>query len=396
MIKDSLNIWMTHYPKDDTIQQQFTDSCGTVTDHSIGVNGGELWNDVFEAMKRDYHVLSGDTRSVSAAGGWLQGVGLSHTSRQYGLGIDNVLRFEVVLPTGEIAAADACENPDLFWALRGGGGGTFGVVTRVDYKLLPPTKVVRMNLYVEPTPEARRLFLEYWVAKTPYLKNEVAGAWWGPDFAEIFFVGNGNQTELINESFLNDYDDWLENVLRAQNFTGNREYKLFESWYDAMGGENETGVLDGGQCRGCDDFAYIATRLIPQQMVIDDPTGTVDILHDIAEKHSGFGAYWLGGAVNDVPADATAVHPAMREAIYGISTYSVSGARLMRQSYPNDVTGCSFNHHGVAEPEWRTALWGDEHYQKLLDIKNKYDPNRRLNCWHCVGYQGEEFDENEI
>lgn len=125
--KDSLMIWMFYYPKDDTITKNYQNSCGTAFDAVLGIGGGEIFDDTLEAFKGDYHAVTGSCRTVSAAGGWLQGVGLSWTSRHYGVGVDNVVDFDVVLPNGTFAqGVDACNEPDLFWALRGGGGGTFG------------------------------------------------------------------------------------------------------------------------------------------------------------------------------------------------------------------------------------------------------------------------------
>ena len=76
--------------------------------------------------------------SVGAAGGYLQGGGHSPMSPMFGLTVDNVLEIDVVLANGTLLTTNACTNPDLFWALRGGGGGTFGVVTRAVYKAHEP------------------------------------------------------------------------------------------------------------------------------------------------------------------------------------------------------------------------------------------------------------------
>lgn len=124
--KDSLLIWMQNFEKNGTIYDDYTSCDGTKIYHAvIAVNGGETWNDVIEAVGTDYHVVTGGARTVSAAGGWLQGSGLSFTSRQYGLGVDQAVQFEAVLADGTMATANACENTDLFWALRGGGGTCF-------------------------------------------------------------------------------------------------------------------------------------------------------------------------------------------------------------------------------------------------------------------------------
>ena len=71
-------------------------------------------------------VVTGADHSVGAAGGWILGGGHSLLSPQYGLGVDNALQFEVVTPDGQLRTANACQEKDLFWALRGGGAG-FGV-----------------------------------------------------------------------------------------------------------------------------------------------------------------------------------------------------------------------------------------------------------------------------
>ena len=78
---------------------------------------------------------SGAAVTVGGAGGWLQGGGLGPLDRALGLGIDNALSFEVVLASGELVTADACSQPDLFWALRGGGGGNWGVVVSATSKV---------------------------------------------------------------------------------------------------------------------------------------------------------------------------------------------------------------------------------------------------------------------
>lgn len=127
-LSDSLMIWLANYPKDNSIKFNYTDSCHDGAIHStvIGINAGQNVADIAAAVKNDYHFVSANDGSVSISGGWLSGNGLSYTSRKYGLGVDNVVDFQVVLPSGISVLADRCTNADLFWALRGGGGGTFG------------------------------------------------------------------------------------------------------------------------------------------------------------------------------------------------------------------------------------------------------------------------------
>ncbi len=97
----------------------------------------------------DEHNLAlgfGDTGSVGIGGITLNG-GIGFLVRQFGMAIDNVLAAEIVTADGQLLQVDADNHPDLFWAVRG-GGGNFGVVTRFKYRLHPLTEVVGGMLFL--------------------------------------------------------------------------------------------------------------------------------------------------------------------------------------------------------------------------------------------------------
>src|SRR6187431_3362527 len=96
----------------------------------------------------------GDTGSVGLAGLTLGG-GIGWLVRKYGLAIDALVSVEIVTADGRILIASANENPDLFWAVRG-GGGNFGVVTRFQFRLYPVSTVLGGALFLTPTREALR------------------------------------------------------------------------------------------------------------------------------------------------------------------------------------------------------------------------------------------------
>lgn len=79
---------------------------------------------------------------MSLGGGWGQAAGHSYVSHLYGLGADQFLEFKVVTADGKLKIANKLSNPDLFWALRGGGGGTWGVVVEATVKAYPSPPVV--------------------------------------------------------------------------------------------------------------------------------------------------------------------------------------------------------------------------------------------------------------
>merc|ERR1739848_296856 len=85
------------------------------------------------------YVVVGGSNEGAGVGvvGWMQGGGCSPLARTYGLGVDNVLSFEIVTADGRVETVSASENADLFWAVRGGGGGSWGVITQIKYRVHP-------------------------------------------------------------------------------------------------------------------------------------------------------------------------------------------------------------------------------------------------------------------
>src|SRR5437660_6736112 len=100
---------------------------------TITVGGGCTWGDVDHATHPFCLAVPSGIISTTGVGGLTLGGGIGHLTRKCGLTIDNLLSADVVLADGQFVHANANENSDLFWALRG-GGGNFGVVTAFTFK----------------------------------------------------------------------------------------------------------------------------------------------------------------------------------------------------------------------------------------------------------------------
>jgi hypothetical protein len=123
------------------------------------VSGGCLLGSIDTATQKAGLIFPSGVVSHTGASGLILGGGTGWLTRRFGLSCDNVEGFTLVTADSSIVRANAKENPDLFWALRG-GGGNFGVVTEFELKLHPLTSVVLAE-GLSPETDIRRL-LEFW------------------------------------------------------------------------------------------------------------------------------------------------------------------------------------------------------------------------------------------
>lgn len=404
----SLMIWMQNYEKDLTIKPLYENKCGDTHD-VIAIGGGAVWDDVIEAVGSDYHVVTGGGRTVSAIGGWLQGGGLSFTSRKYGIGVDQILDMTIILPNGDVVNASACENSDLFWAVRGGGGGTFGVVTHAHYKLHPKTAITKLNYAVNAKDlsdyvkywegkggigETVHSFFEFWIETSPNIDIDWCGGFFGLTFTELIFCGS--LEDALASSFYQQAVAWYDQLDKSAmvNWSANVAIQGFDSWYDYKGGsaayQNPSATDPTGSAYA--GVVNMSARLVPREVVINKPDELKNLLlQESVIAQLGYVNYFLGGNINTVSVEDSAVHPALRKSIWSIFTNDKVSGEMIREFLPNSETGVCFNHHNAWEPDWRNACWGS-HYSRLSEIKALYDPNHVLNCWHCVGYVGDEYD----
>ena len=124
-----------------------------------GATSGDLAG---PAHRHGLALSTGDTHSVGM-GGLTTGGGIGFMVRQYGLAIDNLLAAQVVTADGALVTASPDAHPDLFWAIRGGGGNV-GIVTEFTFQLAPVGQILGGELVLPATPEVLRGYLDYAVA----------------------------------------------------------------------------------------------------------------------------------------------------------------------------------------------------------------------------------------
>lgn len=144
-----------------------------------GATSGDLAG---PANEHGLALSTGDTHSVGM-GGLTTGGGIGFMVRKYGLAIDNLLSARVVIADGSIVTASPTERPDLFWAIRG-GGGNFGIVTEFTYRLAPVATILGGELMLPATRDVLRGYLEY-SASAPDDLTTIANVWHAPPFPHV-------------------------------------------------------------------------------------------------------------------------------------------------------------------------------------------------------------------
>jgi FAD binding domain/Berberine and berberine like len=132
---DSLLVW-TRAMDDIALHDNFVPrGCAVPPQQAVSVGAGAIWLHVYDAVttKAGRYVQGGGCTTVGVAG-LIQSGGFGSFSKNYGTAAASLLEAEVVTADGKVRVANACSDPELFWALKGGGGGSFGVVTRVTLK----------------------------------------------------------------------------------------------------------------------------------------------------------------------------------------------------------------------------------------------------------------------
>ncbi len=134
---DSLLVW-TRRLNSVVLHDAFV-ATGCQASHSpqpaVSLGAGTMWIDAYDAVTTGAgrYVQGGGCTSVGVAG-LIQGGGFGSFSKKYGIAAAGLLEAQIVTADGEVRLANPCENPDLFWAIKGGGGGTFGVITRATLR----------------------------------------------------------------------------------------------------------------------------------------------------------------------------------------------------------------------------------------------------------------------
>ena len=152
--------------------------------------GGATWGDYNRETQLYGLASTGGVVSTTGVGGLTLGGGLGWLMGKHGMAVDSLRAVELVTASGDIVRASADEHPDLFWALRG-GGGNFGVATWLEYEVYPVGPMVTGGLVAHPFAEARDVLRFYrdFTASLPDDLTAFAGVLHAPDGSGFKLAG---------------------------------------------------------------------------------------------------------------------------------------------------------------------------------------------------------------
>ena len=435
---DSLLIW-TREMNAITVHDAFV-GVGCAGHHepqpAVTVEAGAIWGQVYEAVttQAGRYVQGGGCMTVGVAG-LIQSGGFGSFSKAYGMAAASLLEAEVVTADGAVRIANACTNPDLFWGLKGGGGGSLGVVTRLTLRTHDlPEFFGAAFMTIKATSDAafrrligrvvgfysERLFNPHWGEQIAFRPDNILA------IAMVFQGLDQQQAEAIWRPFL----DWLADS--AQDFSIESAPWIAavparQFWDPGMLKELPGVVLADDRPGAPEANVFWAANLGEAGQVLHGyqsawlPASLLqpDRQESLADAVFAASRHWrvslhLNKGLAGAPADAiaaatdTATNPAVLDAFAliisaaegppaypGISDHEpdLPAARKHAEAIDRAMTemrtllptvGSYVAESNFFEPAWQESFWGSN-YTRLLDVKDKYDPDGLFFVHHGVG-----------
>lgn len=411
---NSLGIW-THHMKDTKYHKTFQPrGCKTqyenIGEIGAGVQAQEAW-EYFETL--DMLVTVGAVGSVGIAGGFGQGGGHGPLGPTYGLMVDQAVEFEVVTADGRQRTINECTDPDLFWAMRGGGGGNYAVLTSYKFQLHPsvPLNVHFFQAYwpkpadITESKVHRDIVRALASNQTQFSENGIAGYnFLLPDHMISLHIMPSTNTGALR-SVTKQYRDFLAAYpgIKVHN-NSYHTFSKFSDWHAfteqpcvARNGPVGLGLSESGR--------FMPRSLFSTSTNIEKLTSAVLTAMQFSYTNRGGGSAQLysTGPANHPDGSASSAHPLWRESLWEVimgGGWTASNSPAQRTQLQNTISasiqpfkaltpggGCYVNEGDWMEENWQQTFFGTN-YDRLLSVKKQYDPTGLFQCWKCVGWTG--------
>ncbi|KAI0750023.1 hypothetical protein C8Q80DRAFT_1101175 [Daedaleopsis nitida] len=326
--------------------------------------------------------------SLSVGGGFLQGGGHGILANAVGLAADRALEFKVVVPTGSYLTANACQNTDLFFALRGGGGGTFGVVLEATMSALPnvafPVVLVELT---NMTATMQTQWLQFMADNALQYAQTGWGGYLSLDAGTIY----ANPLISISQAALEmaSMQDFVTNTLNGTfSLSLQASYLTFANNFKSLLNAVPVGLPLATSSRlvPVDNFKTAAKRAQLVKTIVDAEESALSkfVFAVTPYYYKGDGLSSVTPAWRNslwhVPISAAWNFDTTKAEVQAIYASLSSAMDPLRAITPG--SGAYQSEADVYEPDFEASFWGSN-YDKLVAIKRKYDPDHLLDCWKC-------------
>lgn len=392
----ALSIWTHNFQDIRYLGAKYTHRASGYQGPAFQIGAGVAALDLYQAADDlDLHVVGGAARTVGIGGGYTLGGGHSPLSSLYGMAADQVLSMQVVLPNGFFVTVDEKHYPDLFFALRGGGGSTWGIVTSLVIRAYPRTPVTTLA-YTFASSETVPIET-FWsgidavFAKFPGWADAGLYSYWS-----ILCATTSSCSFSMAPSWGNDMDTAALEATAATPLFGELAalgINVTDVAYAEYRGV--VAALEGTWAPSTEQVGVwsfkTGSRLFPRSNW-GDPTklaAQTAALRQSVEKAGMMLGYNIKAAANPTVNQTNAVNPAWRatlmHALLGVSWTQESSAQEIadanrqlvewmqpwREASPG--AGAYVNEADINEPDWQQAFYG-ANYDYLYGLKQRYDP----------------------
>ncbi|KAF3012995.1 hypothetical protein E8E14_006946 [Neopestalotiopsis sp. 37M] len=402
----ALSVW-THNLKEFQYTEDYSIGHydGPVAQYAAGTESWELGNRMAEL---NVTIVAPGGSTVGAGGGWLNGGGHTTITSTVGLGSDQVLSLNVVTADGRFVTADPYTNEDLFFALRGGAGSTFGIVTSALVKVHPRMTVAISSLDFAFEPNAPPTNGSFGNFTLPgYYVKDLETFWKG---TSLYYLFTKKTVEAggIGFSYIYPLGDGSFSFTGTSTFpdkTPEEIYRFMQPLYDNLRDTGLTvknvkpamsspyGTRSTGVGAVPNNKRY-TSRLFPRTHW-DDPELFQQSM--AAVRVAVEAGYTFHGTLNGPsleiagwPGRDSAVNPAWRKAVLHAMLFykDFLGVQTAQEARDSEIdinrymdtwreltpgSGAYINEADPAEPEWQQSFFGDN-YPRLLEIKRNRDP----------------------
>ena len=343
---------------------------------TVTAGGGCTWGDIDHATHVFGLATPSGIISTTGVGGLTLGGGIGHLTRKCGLTIDNLLSADVVLAGGKFVKASADENPDLFWAIRG-GGGNFGVVTSFTFKLHPIDTIYGGPMFYELSETAD--VMKWYRDLIPSAPDDLNGFFAfltvppGPPFPEHLHMKKMCGIIWAYTGTLTKAEETFKPIRAfkkpALDFVGPLPQPALQSMFDSI-------YPPGLQWYWRADFV--------NELSDDAITQHIRFGNALPSMHSTMHLYPINGAASRVGKQDTAWNyrdATWAQVMVGVDPDPANNEKIIAWSksyydalHPYSAGGAYVNFMMDEGEERVKATYGDN-YERLVAIKNKYDPD---------------------